>query len=64
VRRYIGRRAGDEIVLVSDEDDPQLRWRFTDIGPASFRWRGELSRDGGASWELDEEMRATRRPDR
>jgi hypothetical protein len=64
VRRFIGRPAGDEIVLVSDEDDPQLRWRFTDIGPASFRWRGELSRDGGATWELDEEMRATRRPDR
>lgn len=63
VRRFIGRLAGDEIVLVSDEDDPQLRWRFTDIGPDSFRWRGELSRDGGATWELDEEMHATRRTD-
>jgi hypothetical protein len=61
VRRFIGRPAADEIVLVSDEDDPQLRWRFTDIRPDSFRWRGELSRDGGATWELEEEMRATRR---
>jgi hypothetical protein len=64
VRRFIGRSDGDEIVLVSEEDDPQLRWRFTDIGPASFRWRGELSRDGGATWEFDEEMHATRRTDR
>lgn len=64
VRRFIGRPNGDEIVLVSDEDDPQLRWRFTDIGPASFRWRGEASRDGGATWEFEEEMRATRRADR
>ena len=63
VRRFIGRPTGDEIVLVSDEDDPQLRWRFTDIGPDSFRWRGELSRDGGVTWELEEEMHATRRVD-
>ena len=33
VRRFIGRPAGDEIILMSDEEDPQLRWRFTDIGP-------------------------------
>ena len=63
VRRFIGRSTGDEIVLVSDEDDPQLRWRFTDIGPASFRWRGEVSRDGGTTWELEEEMHARRRAD-
>jgi hypothetical protein len=31
VRRFIGRPFGDDIVLLSDEDDPQLRWRFTDI---------------------------------
>jgi hypothetical protein len=47
-------------VLLSDEDDPQLRWRFTDIGPHSFVWRPEISHDGGATWEFDEEMRASR----
>src|SRR6185295_17392624 len=41
--------------------DPQLRWRFTDIRPDSFIWRGEVSRDGGATWAQDEEMRITRR---
>jgi hypothetical protein len=50
-----------DILLLSDEDDPQLRWRFTDITPQSFVWRGEISRDGGATWTLDEEMRITRR---
>src|SRR5690242_20024483 len=38
VRRFIGRPVGGEIVLLSDEDEPQLRWRFTDIEPDSFTW--------------------------
>ena len=47
-------------MLISDEDDPQLRWCFTDIEANSFRWRAESSRDAGATWEPDEEMVATR----
>jgi hypothetical protein len=61
VRRFIGRPVDGEIVLVSHEDDPQLRWRFTEITGESFVWRGESSVDGGASWALDEEMTITRR---
>jgi hypothetical protein len=61
VRRFIGRIEGDDIALLSAEDDPQLRWRFTDIGPDSFTWVGELSRDGGATWQHDETMRLRRR---
>jgi hypothetical protein len=60
VRRFIGRADGADIVLLSDEEDPWLRWRFTDIAPDSFVWRAEISDDGGATWEFDEEMRATR----
>jgi hypothetical protein len=60
VRRFIGRPSGGDIVLLSDEDDPQLRWRFTDITPGTFTWRAEISRDGGASWHFDEQMLATR----
>jgi hypothetical protein len=60
VRRFIGRADGSDIVLLSDEDDPQLRWRFTDITADSFTWRAESSRDAGASWNFDEQMLATR----
>ncbi|HXF37403.1 MAG TPA: hypothetical protein VNO17_09510 [Actinomycetota bacterium] len=37
------------------------RWRFTEITPVSFRWLGEVSHDGGATWILEQEMRARRR---
>lgn len=60
VRRFIGRPSDGDIVLVSDEDDPQLRWRFTDITADSFTWRAETSRDAGATWHFDEQMLATR----
>ena len=60
VRRFTGRAYDGGIVLLSDEDDPQLRWRFTDITVDSFTWRAESSRDGGASWHFDEQMLATR----
>lgn len=60
VRRFIGRPEGEDIVLLSREDEPQLRWRFTDIRPDSFTWRGESSADGGMTWDLDEEMFARR----
>ena len=59
-RRFIGRLVDDEILLLSDEDEPQLRWRFTDITPDAFTWRGEISHDGGETWSPDEEMRITR----
>jgi hypothetical protein len=60
VRRFVGRPEGDDIVLLSDEDDPQLRWRFTDISRGSFTWRGEISHDGGTCWALEDQMRVTR----
>ncbi len=60
VRRFIGRPEHDDIVLISDEDDPQLRWRFTHITPDSFRWHAEVSDDAGASWSFDEEILASR----
>ena len=60
VRRFIGRPSGGDIVLLSDEESPQLRWRFTDIAAESFTWRAETSRDDGATWQFDEQMLATR----
>jgi hypothetical protein len=60
VRRFIGRPSDEGIVLLSDEEDPHLRWRFTDITADSFTWRAETSYDGGTSWQFDEQMLATR----
>jgi hypothetical protein len=60
VRRFIGRPEQSGIVLVSDDDEPRMRWRFSEITPHSFRWSAESSHDRGATWQPDDEMRATR----
>ena len=60
VRKFIGRSVGDEIQLVSTDEAPFLRWRFTDIGPDRFVWLGEYSSDEARTWQLEERMAATR----
>lgn len=61
IRRLTARPDGDRIVLEGTEPDGTLlRWSFGDIAHDRFVWRGELSRDGGATWVLDEEMHARR----
>jgi hypothetical protein len=60
VRRFIGRPERGEIVLLSDDEDPHLRWRFAEITPSSFRWHADSSTDRGTTWRSDEEMLATR----
>src|SRR5215218_1587967 len=59
VRRFVGRPDGDDIVLLSDEDTPQFRWRFSEISADAFRWTAESS-DDGDTWTPDDEMRAAR----
>ena len=61
VRRFTGREVAGGIEMLCSEDEPQLRWRFTDITQDAFTWRGEISHDGGATFLPDEEMRITRR---
>lgn len=60
VRRFIGRPASGGIELLSDEQEPWLRWRFVEITTLSFRWEGSLSDDHGTTWDRDEVMMATR----
>jgi hypothetical protein len=61
----IARAEGDRIVQVGPRasSDQLERWTFSEITPESFFWKGEISDDGGASWRLVQEMRATRRAD-
>lgn len=59
--RQIGRARGRDIVQDGKTDDgTPVRWSFTDIAPDSFRWLGERSLDGGASWHLQAEFLARR----
>jgi hypothetical protein len=59
--RQIARAVGPDIVQMSDEVDGVIRrWRFVEITAESFRWIGEASRDKGATWTLEMEMRAGR----
>lgn len=57
----IGRRQGDDIVQLGKGPDGNLiRWSFAEITPNSFRWRGEVSADDGATWRLNVEFLARR----
>ena len=57
----IGRAQGDEIVQLGTRPDGKpIRWSFSEITVDSFRWRGEISADGGASWRLNVEFLARR----
>lgn len=59
--RQIGRRSGKDIVQEGTNDAGELlRWSFTDIRADSFRWLGECSRDRGASWITQIDMRIRR----
>lgn len=59
--RQIGRACGKDIVQDGrTEAGTPVRWSFTEITPRSFRWRGEISGDGGLTWRLQSEFLARR----
>jgi hypothetical protein len=60
VRTFTARPDGDGIVLSGSFGDGDLRWSFSDIAPASFAWRNEVSRDGGATWRVQQTFAARR----
>jgi hypothetical protein len=61
VRSLVARADGDGILLEGIEPDgTHLRWTFTEITGETFLWRGYVSTDGGATFRLNEEMRARR----
>ncbi len=59
--RQIGRAHGNDIVQDGKlENGDAVRWSFSEITPNSFRWRGEISPDSGATWQLQAEFFAHR----
>ena len=60
--RQVGRAHGKDIVQEGTGDGAAIRWSFTGIEPDAFRWLGERSRDGGASWQLQADFCARRVP--
>lgn len=58
----VARRAGEEILFAGRLPDGSLAsWSFSEISDAGFVWQSRVSADGGRTWELYEELRATRR---
>jgi hypothetical protein len=59
--QMIGRADGSDIVQLGTRPDGKLlRWSFSEITENSFLWRGEISADLGASWQLNVEFTARR----
>lgn len=59
--RQIGRADGQNIIQEGKNDTGELvRWSFRDITGNAFQWRGERSRDGGKSWEVQIDISACR----
>lgn len=59
----LGRKIADRIEQEGLDKDylRRIRWSFTNITADSFLWLGEVSLDQGATWILEEEMKAVRR---
>ena len=60
--QLIGRKQGEQIILEGpDVDSSPLRWAFSEITPHSFLWTGHISKDGGHTWYMEQQMKAKRR---
>jgi hypothetical protein len=60
----VARAEGDRIVqdITKPTADASLeRWTFSEITDAAFPWQAETPSDGGRTWTLTHEMKASRR---
>ena len=61
VQSFVARKEGEEIVLRGEtKEGYSEHWIFSEITPASFRWRAVESRDKERTWTVTEEMHACR----
>ena len=61
VNSLVARREGAAIVQegVNDEGQP-IRWSFVEVARDRFHWIGNVSKDGGATWQTQAEFFARR----
>lgn len=62
---FIGRSDGRDGIVQTGRSlhpalDDHLRWSFVNITSSRFTWLGERSTDGGATWDLEQQMEAMR----
>jgi hypothetical protein len=61
ILEFVARREGSRIVIDGAPSTTQrYRWSFETITPTSFAWEGRVSRDGGATWYLEQTITGTR----
>jgi len=61
VMTLVGREVGGEIVQEGTYPDGKpTRWIFSEISSTSFRWRNEVSEDGGRTFQLRQNFVARR----
>jgi hypothetical protein len=56
------RPENDQIVLRGESAEGLEEWSFSAITPSTFLWRSRVFPDDGATWYVDQEMQASRRP--
>lgn len=56
---FLARASAREITLDGEHDGVQVRWTFSDIAEAAFRWRAE-ERPPGGDWWVRQRFQATR----
>ena len=58
---FVARREGTRILIDGAESATRrVRWSFETITPTAFEWEGRKSRDGGATWWLDQTISGVR----
>jgi hypothetical protein len=58
---FVARREGSRILIDGAPSATQrYRWSFESITPTSFAWEGRVSRDGGATWYLEQTITGER----
>jgi hypothetical protein len=61
ILEFVARREGSRIVIDgAPSTTERYRWSFETITPTSFAWEGRVSRDGGATWHLEQTITGAR----